>query len=134
MQVTASTKVKIVLFIYLFLFLIHFIEEYFHRAHIASISIDVVEFSLFVEDLIVGEAIHLQELFDGTLLFCGQIVVNNVVARQVVCLDNVLPFFIRSTVRQIEIDDIVVFSASFSTCDSFKAAKQGSHHAPQMSK
>ena len=97
---TLLLKISILLLFCLF-FLVHLVEEVLHHTHVAGIGIDVIEFALLVEEFIAGKGFHLQESFDGTLLFLGQIVVNTVFACQIVCLDDVLPFFIGSVVRQV---------------------------------
>ena len=47
----------------------------------------------------------------GTLLVGGQVVVYDILARDVVLLDNVLPSILRAAVGQIEIHEIVVLQS-----------------------
>ena len=53
----------------------------------------------------------MQEMLYDTLLVGGQVVVYDILARDVVLLDNVLPSILRTAVGQVEIHEIVVLQS-----------------------
>ena len=63
------------------------------------------------EDNVGGEALNAEVFLDGLLLVLGQVVVDHVLARHLILLDDVLPALVAAAVGKIEIDDVVVFQS-----------------------
>ena len=85
------------------------IKGFFEERHVTGVEpFQVVDVTVFVDEFVGGEAIDLQELFDGTLLGSGQVIVNTVLACQIVFLDGVLPLFLRTAVGQIQVNDVEI--------------------------
>ena len=59
------------------------------------------------EDDVGGETLNAEVFLDGLLLVLWQVVVDHVLARHLILLDDVLPALVAAAVGKIEIDDVV---------------------------
>ena len=88
--------------------LFHLFQNSCHGLYVQREVEDFVQLAVAVEDDVGGESLNAKVFFDGFLLVFGQVVVNHVLARHLILLDDVLPTLVATAVGEIEIDDVVV--------------------------
>ena len=95
------------------LYYVLFLHQPFYQAlktvEVVRVGIYIKEFALLVEEFVGGKAVYIQVGLYGILLGTGQVVVDYIVARNIVFLDYILPAVFRRTVGEIEIYHRVVF-------------------------
>ncbi len=80
----------------------HFSFHLFQQAdepfEVARVGIYVEHLSVAVDETIVGPCVDVKVVLYGTLLVNGQVVVDDVLAREVILLDDVLPRLVTAAV------------------------------------
>ena len=75
---------------------------------VAGIGIHIQDGSVAVDELIGGEARHIEEMLDGLLLAIGQVKVYDIVAQHFILFDHTLPRLIAGTVGEVEEDKVII--------------------------
>ena len=91
-----------------FLSLFQLLQELNHAVKFERVGIHVENVALLVNKLVGWVLVDAHEVLDGILLGIGQVVVNDVVAQKVVLFYDILPCIFRTSVCQVEIDDVNV--------------------------
>lgn len=84
------------------------LEQAFEFVKVACIHVQVQQVAFAVEELVGGVVLHVEEPFDGLLLFLGQVVVRHVLPAHVVHLYHVLPGILGAVVGEIDVGDVVL--------------------------
>ena len=76
----------------------HLLQQSGETFEVARVGIYIKYLSVAVDEFVGGPAVDLQEMLYGTLLVGGQVVVDDVLARDVVLLDDILPRFVAAAI------------------------------------